>query len=48
MHRLPGFPLTPDQLVMLEEDNVCDPQPFHSAFGLPPVPLAVGLRAMLG
>ena len=48
MHRLPGFPLTPDQLVMLEEDNVCDPKPFHSAFGLPPVPLAVGLRAMLG
>ena len=48
MHRLPGFPLTPDQLVMLAEDNVCDPQPFHSAFGLPPVPLAVGLRAMLG
>jgi len=48
MHHLPGFPLTPDQLVMLEEDNVCDPQPFHSAFGLPPVPLAVGLRAMLG
>jgi NADH dehydrogenase len=48
MHRLPGFPLTPDQLVMLEEDNVCDPQPFYSAFGLPPVPLAVGLRAMLG
>jgi uncharacterized protein YbjT (DUF2867 family) len=48
MHRLPGFPLTPDQLVMLEEDNVCDPRSFHSAFGLPPVPLAVGLRAMLG
>jgi NADH dehydrogenase len=48
MHHLPGFPLTPDQLVMLEEDNVCDPQPFHSAFGLPPVPLAIGLRAMLG
>jgi len=48
MHHLPGFPLTPDQLVMLEEDNVCDPHPFHSAFGLPPVPLAVGLRAMLG
>ena len=48
MHHLPGFPLTPDQLVMLEEDNVCDPRSFHSAFGLPPVPLAVGLRAMLG
>ncbi len=48
LHRLPGFPLTPDQLLMLEEDNVCDPQPFYATFGLPPVPLAVGLRAMLG
>ena len=48
LHRLPGFPLTPDQLVMLEEDNVCDPQPFYSTFGLSPVPLAIGLRAMLG
>jgi hypothetical protein len=48
LHRLPGFPITPDQLLMLEEDNVCDPQPFYSTFGLPPVPLAIGLRAMLG
>lgn len=48
LHRLPGFPLTPDQLLMLEEDNVCDPQPFHATFGLTPMPLAAGLRAMLG
>ena len=48
LHRLPGFPLTPDQLLMLEEDNVGDPQPFYSTFGLTPVPLAAGLRAMLG
>jgi uncharacterized protein YbjT (DUF2867 family) len=48
LHRLPAFPLTPDQLLMLEEDNVCDPQPFYSTFSLPPVPLAIGLRAMLG
>jgi NADH dehydrogenase len=48
LHRLPGFPLTPDQLVMLEEDNVCDPQPFYATFGLTPVPLAAGLQAMLG
>jgi NADH dehydrogenase len=48
LHRVPGFPLTPDQLLMLEEDNVCDPQPFHVTFGLTPVPLAAGLRAMLG
>jgi NADH dehydrogenase len=48
LHRLPGFPLTPDQLLMLEADNVCDPRPFYAAFGLSPVPLAIGLRAMLG
>jgi uncharacterized protein YbjT (DUF2867 family) len=46
-HRLPGFPLTPDQLLMLEEDNVCDPEPFFATFGLIPVPLVAGLRAML-
>jgi uncharacterized protein YbjT (DUF2867 family) len=48
LHRVPGFPLTPDQLLMLEEDNICDPQPFYSTFGLTPVKLATGLRAMLG
>jgi NADH dehydrogenase len=48
LHRLPGFPVTPDQLLMLEEDNVCDPRRFFSAFGLTPVPLEAGLRAMLG
>jgi NADH dehydrogenase len=48
LYRLPGFPLTPDQLLMLEEDNTCDPSAFFSTFGLTPVPLAAGLRAMLG
>jgi NADH dehydrogenase len=48
LHRLPGFPITPDQLLMLEEDNICDPHPFHDSFGLAPLPLATGLRAMLG
>ena len=48
LHRLPGFPLTPDQLLMLEEDNMADPQPFYSTFGLTPMPLVAGLRAMLG
>ena len=48
LYRLPGFPLTPDQLLMLEEDNTCDPAPFYATFGLTPVPLASGLRAMLG
>jgi hypothetical protein len=48
LHRLPGFPLTPDQLLMLEEDNVGNPQPFYSTFDLRPMALATGLRAMLG
>lgn len=48
LHRLPGFPLTPDQLLMLEENSTCDPGPFFSTFGLTPVPLNVGLRSMLG
>jgi NADH dehydrogenase len=48
LHRLPGFPLTPDQLLMLEEDNTCDPSAFFSTFGLTPVPLGTGLRTMLG
>jgi len=46
LYRLPGYPLTPDQLTMLEEDNTCDPAAFLSTFGLTPVPLAAGLRAM--
>jgi uncharacterized protein YbjT (DUF2867 family) len=48
LHRLPGFPITPDQLLMLEEENVCDPQPFFSAFELTPVSLNDGLREMFG
>ena len=46
LYRLPGYPLTPDQLLMLEEDNTCDPAAFLSTFKLTPVPLAAGLRAM--
>jgi len=46
LYRLPGYPLTPDQLTMLEEDNTCDPAAFLSTFGLTPVPLSAGLRAM--
>ena len=45
---LPFFPLTLDQLTMLEEDNVCDdPGPFFRAFGLEPIELPAGLQRML-
>ncbi len=47
LHRLPGFPVTPDQLLMLEEDNVADAGAFYAAFDLAPVPLATGLTRML-
>ena len=46
-HRVPAFPLTPDQLAMLDENNTCDPEAFFSTFGLTPLPLADGLRRML-
>ncbi|PYM42211.1 MAG: hypothetical protein DME12_08480 [Candidatus Rokuibacteriota bacterium] len=49
LQAVPYFPLTPDHLRMLEEDNVvCDPAPFPGAFGLAPLPLATGLRRLLG
>lgn len=47
LHRLPGFPVTPDQLLMLEEDNAGDPASFYSTFGLTPTPLVTGIRRML-
>jgi len=47
LHPLPGFPVTPDQLLMLGEDSVCDPRPYFEAFTLEPVPLAIGLERML-
>jgi NADH dehydrogenase len=41
---LPFFPLTLDQLTMLQEDNVCDPMPFFRAFGLTPVEFPAELQ----
>jgi uncharacterized protein YbjT (DUF2867 family) len=47
LHRLPSFPVTPDQLLMLQENNTCDSTPFFSTFGLDPIPLESGLNRML-
>jgi len=47
LHVMPGFPVTPDQLLMLEEDNVADPGPFYATFGLQPVDPAEGIARML-
>jgi NADH dehydrogenase len=48
LHRVPSFPVTPDQLRMLEENNTCDPTAFFTTLGLTPIPLAAGLRRVLG
>ena len=47
-HRFRAFPVTPDQLVMLEENSTCDAEPFYTTFGLQPLPLPMGLARMLG
>lgn len=43
---LPFFPVTMDQLIMLEEGNVTDPSRFYADFGIAPEPIAVGLKRM--
>jgi NADH dehydrogenase len=48
LYRFPDYPLTPDQLLMLEEENTCEPGPFYETFALTPVALDTGLAAMLG
>lgn len=48
LYRFPDYPLTPDQLLMLEEENTCEPGPFYETFGLTPIALDAGLAAMLG
>jgi uncharacterized protein YbjT (DUF2867 family) len=47
LERAPFFPLTTDQMVMLREDNTCDPAPWAQAFGIDPVELGPGIRAYL-
>jgi len=44
---LPFYPVTTDQLVMLEEGNVTDPRRFYADFEITPEPLAKGLARML-
>ena len=46
LQSVPFYPVTTDQLRMLEEDNVCDPKPFLNAFDLEPVSFPTGLERM--
>ena len=43
---LPFFPVTMDQLIMLEEGNVCDPSRFYADVDMKPESLAEGLKRM--
>ncbi|HSB43113.1 MAG TPA: complex I NDUFA9 subunit family protein [Methylomirabilota bacterium] len=45
---LPLYPLSRDQLIMLEEESITDPSRFFAELGLEPEPLPVGLRRMFG
>jgi uncharacterized protein YbjT (DUF2867 family) len=47
LQRLPFYPLTMDQITMLEEESVADPARFHADLEIRPEPLAEGLRRML-
>lgn len=43
----PWFPVSRDQLIMLQEDNVCDPTRFAETFGISLTPFEEGIRAYL-
>jgi NADH dehydrogenase len=43
---LPFYPVSTDQLTMLEEESVTEPARFFADLGLKPEPLAAGLRRM--
>lgn len=45
---LPFYPVSSDQLTMLEEESVGDPSPFFADLGIKPEPLPAGLRRVLG
>lgn len=45
---LPKAPVTTDQLIMLQEDNVCDMKAIREVFGIEPVKFQAGLAKFLG
>ena len=40
----PWFPVSRDQLIMLKENNTCDPTPFAQTFGISLTPFEEGIR----
>jgi NADH dehydrogenase len=44
---LPRSPITTDQLIMLQEDNVCSMRDIRDAFGIEPIPFRDGLKQFI-
>lgn len=47
LENIRAFPLTLDQLTMLLEGNVCDPQPWAETFGIDPLSFAEGIAGCI-
>jgi hypothetical protein len=45
---LPRPPVTTDQLIMLQEDNVCGMRDIRDAFGIEPLAFREGLKTFMG
>jgi HD-like signal output (HDOD) protein len=44
---LPKPPVTMDQLIMLQEDNICSMRDIREAFGIEPIAFREGLRKFI-
>jgi hypothetical protein len=44
---LPVPPVTTDQLIMFQEDNVCSMRDIHDAFGIKPIKFREGLKKFI-
>jgi NADH dehydrogenase len=47
MERFPFFPLSRDQLIMLQEDNICDAAPFFDELRIQPIAFKEGISRYL-
>jgi NADH dehydrogenase len=47
LERFPNFPLTMDQLAMLQEDNICDVSPYTRTFNITPQPFLEALPGLV-
>jgi len=47
LDQFPWFPVTREQLLMLQRDNICDPANFSKTFSIPLTPFEEGIRKYL-